>query len=40
MENMTSTVELKYAIEQLEYKHAGNIQRLKADSVIVVLQTY
>lgn len=36
MENITSTAGLKYAIEQLECKHAGNAQRLEADFVIVV----
>lgn len=36
MENITSTIGLKYAIEQLEYKHAGNAQRLETDFVIVI----
>ncbi len=36
MENIKSTIGLKYAIEQLEYRHASNAQRLETDFVIVV----
>jgi len=36
MENITSTAGLKYAIKQLEYKHADNALRLEEDFVIVV----